>query len=43
MQSDHEKEWLQRHYNVWNEIVEALEEYTCLDGATCGMEVKNEV
>ena len=29
--SDHEKEWLQHHYNMWNEIVEALKEDSSLD------------
>ena len=29
--SEHEKEWLQHHYNMWNEIVEALKEDSSID------------
>lgn len=31
MQSEHEKEWLQHHYDMWNEIIEALEEDQRID------------
>ena len=31
MQSEHEKEWLQHHYDMWNEIAEALEKDPSID------------